>query len=691
MIGVFERQPRAQPAPACRGGPPRWRLCLWWHRLSACAPFRLGRRGSLARACPGGDPLSRGGATLPLAALAVLLLPATASLPAVASVRGGLSAASSAQAGVTAVVPQSGTKAGPPIRYSVSVADRADHLFAVTMTVPDVHGRLTVAIPAWNALYQIRDFAARVIDVRAALLPAAHPLPVESLDKQTWEIAATGTVRLNYDVFWNDSPPFGSQLDSHHAFINLAEILFYAPERRSEATEVEFTGLAPGWKIAVELPAAAGADSYRAPGYDALVDAPVEIGDFDEFRLTVNGARLRVVVDGKAAGVEPVRTTDRAAPMNSIGTDEKTLAKSIRAIVGYETRLMREVPFDEYLFLYHFGRDEGGMEHANSTAIAVADESEAAAVTAHEFFHVWNVKRIRPQSLEPVDYAREQWTRALWFAEGVTSTYAGYTLVRTGLWSRQEYQQHLADLIGAVEARPARAWQSVEEASLDAWLEKYPWYFRPDRSISYYDKGELLGVLLDIRIRELTGNRKSLDDLMRFLNTHYAHQHRFYHGSADIEKAAETLTGQSFAPFFARYVSGSAEIPYDSFLRRAGLLLHSRAAVTPSMGFFAAPTPAGIAVAYVIPGSAAEKAGVQAGDAILKLDGEPVPDDLLAWLAAHSPGEPVTLLVRREGVALSFSFPLGSRPVTTYAVEEDPGATGAEQRIRDGLLAGKTD
>jgi predicted metalloprotease with PDZ domain len=625
MIRPFRRRPGAHPAPA---------------RLS-------------------GGPRSRGGATLLLAALALLLLPAS----------------------LSAAVPPRGTTAELPILYSVSVADRADHLFAVTMTVPDVHGRLTVAIPAWNALYQIRDFASRVIDVRAELLPpgasaqgsvpAARSLSVEALDKQTWQIAANGTVRLSYEVFWNDPPPFSSQLDTHHAFINLAEILFYAPERRSEATEIEFSGLAPGWKIAVELPAGVTAGSYRAPGYDVLVDAPVEIGDFDEFRLTVNGARLRVVGDGKEK--------------------ERMLAESIRAIVGYETGLMREVPFGEYLFLYHFGPEEGGMEHANSTAIAASDESEAAAITAHEFFHLWNVKRIRPQSLEPVDYAREQWTRALWFVEGVTSTYGAYTLVRTGLWSREEYEQHLADLIAGLEARPARAWQSVEESSLDAWLEKYPWYFRPDRSISYYDKGELLGLLLDIRIRELTGNRKSLDDLMRYLNRTYAHRHRFYHGSADIEKAAETLTGRSFADFFARYVSGTAEIPYDSFLRRAGLLLHSRAAVTPSLGFFAAPTPAGTAVAYVIPGGAADKAGVQAGDAIVKLDGEPFPGNLRAWLAGHKPGETVTLLLRREGAALSFSFPLGSRQVTAYAIENDPNATAAERRIREGLLAGKTD
>jgi predicted metalloprotease with PDZ domain len=566
------------------------------------------------------------------------------------------------------------------IRYTVSVAGRQQHLFAVTMTVPDVRGRITVAMPAWNALYQVRDFAARVLNVRAALLPATpggpaaaapRSLPVRAMDPETWQVTGSGVIRINYEVFWNGDPPFDSQLDSHHAFINLAEILFYLPDRRGEETEVAFTGLNPGWKIAVELPAGAAPDSFRAPDYDALVDAPVEIGDFDEFRLAVPGARLRVVVDG--------------------ATDETMLRELVRRIVGYETGLMREAPFDEYLFIYHFGKSVGGMEHANSTAIAVADESEAAVVTAHEFFHLWNVKRIRPQSLEPVAYAHWQPTRALWFAEGVTSTYGAYTLERTGLWSREEFYRHLARQMAMLESRPARAWQSVEESSLDAWFEKYPLYLQPDRSISYYNKGEILGVLLDIEIRDLTGNHKSLDDLMRFLNEQFAHRHRFYR-EADLAKAAESLTGHSFADFFSRYVSGTEEIPYPSFLEKAGLLLEQQTGSVTSLGFFATPEAgAGVLVEYVEPGSAAEQAGLREGDAILALDGKPFPQDIGDWLARHKPGETVTLLVGREGVSTSLSFPLESRSVLAYEIRDDPNATTIERRIREGLLSGKTD
>jgi predicted metalloprotease with PDZ domain len=560
------------------------------------------------------------------------------------------------------------------IRYTVSVADRQDHMFAVTMTVPAARGRVTAAMPVWNALYQVRDFAWRVFDVHAALLPRAdapQPLPVRAIDPQTWQVTAQGAVRFEYEVFWNGPPPFDSQLDTHHAFINPAEILFYLPERPNEPVEVRFTGLAPGWKIAVELPSAGAPDSFRAANYDRLADAPVEVGDFDEFHLAVNRAHLRVVVDGAA--------------------DEPLLAELIRAIVGYETGLMREAPFREYLFIYHFARGEGGMEHANSTAIAVADESEAAAVTAHEFFHLWNVKRIRPRSLAPVDYAHEQPTRALWFAEGVTSTYGAYTLERTGLWTREEYYRHLAGEITALESRPARAWQSVEESSLDAWFEKYPLYLRPDRSISYYDKGEILGVFLDLEIRDLTRNRKSLDDLMRSLNENFAHRRRFYR-EADLERAAETLTGQSFAGFFSRYISGTAEIPCASFLAKAGLLLERRTESVASLGFVATWAPGTGAVAgHVEPGSAAEKAGLREGDRILALDGKPFPYDIETWLAGRKAGETVTLLLGREGGSATLSFPLESRTAVAYEIREDPHATPIERRIREGLLNGKTD
>jgi predicted metalloprotease with PDZ domain len=206
--------------------------------------------------------------------------------------------------------------------------------------------------------------------------------------------------------------------------------------------------------------------------------------------------------------------------------------------------------------------------------------SALASVSAHEFFHLWNVKRIRPQSLEPVDRTREMFTPALWFAEGVTNTYASYALVRSGLWTKAEFLDDLGDEITTLETRPAHHWQSAEESSLTTWFDKYALYDRPEFSISYYNKGQILGVGLDLVIRDATDNRASLDDVMRRLNQQYAQRARFYPDSQGVRMAAEEVIRQFrpdstayLADFFRHYVSGTDDLPYAEWLSVAGLTL----------------------------------------------------------------------------------------------------------------------
>jgi predicted metalloprotease with PDZ domain len=453
------------------------------------------------------------------------------------------------------------------IKYRVSFDHPEKHAFQVAMTVPVRNKDVVAAMPAWNALYQIRDFSYRVhstvvLDQNGA---EAHEQAPEELDKQTWLLCRCAALKerphaitLQYSIEWNAPGPFNSQLSEHHAFLNLAEVLMYVPDRRSEAVEVQFEGVPAGWKLIAELPAGPDPHSFMAPSYDALVDAPVEAGKFDEFDFDSDGAHFRVVVDSRSY-------------------NRSRLEDYLQRITGYELHLMDGPPFKEYTFLFHIGAfpevGDGGMEHANSTAISAGSVDELKNLSAHEFFHVWNVKRIRPQALEPVDYTKEQYTRALWFAEGVTSTYAAYALVRTGLWSKSAFYDDLASQITDLESRPARKWQSVEDSSVDAWLEKYPDYNAPNRSISYYDKGQILGVMLDLAIRDATDNRKSLDDVMRLMNDQYARKAKFYNGEEAIRAAVEQVAGTSFEDFFRRYLVGVDEIPYDKFLSIAGLEL----------------------------------------------------------------------------------------------------------------------
>lgn len=460
------------------------------------------------------------------------------------------------------------------IRYSISLDHPDQHVFRVTMTVPANTKELATALPAWNALYQIRDFAERVRDVVAicgAGTDTSVALAVQKTDKQDWNISEAPQecgspdhhdVVIRYSVFWDTPGPFDSQLNDHHAFANLAEILMYVPNRRGEDVSVQFTSLPDGWQTATALASASEPNTYSASNYDSLVDAPVEAGVLDQFSFESDGAPIHVILDGKESA-------------------KSRLQNYLLPITRYELTLMDGPPFDSpdhgYTFFFHIGPSAevggGGMEHRNSSAIAGGSPEECGAIAAHEFFHAWNVKRIRPQSLEPVDYSKEQYTRALWFAEGITNTYESLALERTGLWSKDQFYKDLAGQIDILQSRPARLWQSAEESSLDAWFEGFSDYGDPSRSISYYNKGDILGVLLDLAIRDATDNRKSLDDVMRLLNDEYAKRGKFYDDSDGIRGAVEEASGKSFKDFFARYVSGTQEIPYNDFLGLAGLAL----------------------------------------------------------------------------------------------------------------------
>jgi predicted metalloprotease with PDZ domain len=571
------------------------------------------------------------------------------------------------------------------IDYSVSVAHPEKHIFGVTMSVPNVHDRVQLQLPAWYALYQIRDFSSHMMQVTAKD-EAGSTLPIVKLDKQTWQVSGNGTVSVNYSTLWDDPGPFSSQLNPDHAFLNLAMVLLYIPDRRAEDTRLEFDDVPEGWRVAVELDSTASSataahrtGAYSAPSYDALVDAPVEMGNFAEFRMEAGGRPIRIVVHGDSG-------------------DQSKLTSALKRIVDYEVSLMGGAPFREYLFLFHVGTiyGGGGMEHANCTAISAEVPGQLTSYAAHEFFHAWNVKRIRPRSLEPVDFTKEMWTRSLWFAEGVTSTYGAYTLLRTGLWSPQQFYSDLGAQIGELESRPAHLWQSAEESSLDAWYEKYPIYNRPEESISYYNKGQLLGVALDILIRDATENRASLDDMLRSLNDEFARRGRFYNDSEDLRAVAEDVirkkapaANPNLKDFFASYVSGTDEIPFENLLGRAGLQLKDTGQRHATFGFtIHRDGKSSLLIGSLEAGSSAQQAGLQDGDVLLTLNGEPLPRSPERWVRDHQPGERVTVRLRRNGEEKTISFALERQAEAVFQVFEAPDATDKQRRIRDGILHG---
>jgi len=566
------------------------------------------------------------------------------------------------------------------IGYLISLDHPERHLFHVAITIPDVRETVTVQMAAWNALYQIRDFSSHVGQVQAFV--GSTSVPVEQVDKQTWRIKADGTVVVRYAAYWDEPGPFASQLNTEHAFINPAMVLMYVPDRRSQDVTLFVSELPNDWSaIGATFVATIGVGGssaltnlFQAPSYDALVDAPIEAGGFQKFDLPGISPKLSVVVHGE-------------------NWSKKRVEEELAKICRYELKLMDGAPFEHYLFILHIGKGAGGggMEHANSTAIGIPSDDYLSGVAAHEFFHLWNVKRIRPATLEPVDFTKEQYTRALWFAEGVTSTYGAYTLVRSGIWNKERFYEDLGEQISELESRPAVHWQSAEESSLDAWLEKYSLYNGPDYSVSYYTKGQVLGDLLDILIRDRTNNEKSLDDVLRGLNTDFAKQGKTYRDSLDIRLEAEKVAGGSFEEFFQDYVAAARPLPYQQILGLAGLELQTVEHKRAILGFSPERESAGaVTVRAVDDGSPAAEAGLRSGDVIVNWNGGDVPRSLGRWVRERQPGETVKVRIRREEKEQTLQFKLGEEREVLYQVAEDSHAGEKAKHIREGLLHGVT-
>ncbi len=579
--------------------------------------------------------------------------------------------------------PSAALGAEPPIRYLLDLREPASHLVRVTMTIPDARPSTEIQFPAWNNLYQIRDFVRNVQGLEAHCGEAAWDLVRMDLDTWRSRPEPCSAFEVRYAVYANEESVFSSAVNGRHAFMNFALLLFYLPRERERPVRVKFL-LPAGWKLATLLEDGETPDEFKAANYDALADSPAEAGTFEAYTYTQNGATFRVVVHAGPADYSPDR-----------------LLNSLKKITAVETALMRDVPFSRYTFILHFERpgSGGGMEHRYGTAISAPagelarhwERFEAAA--AHEFFHVWNVKRIRPQSLEPIDYVHGNDTQDLWFSEGVTSAYGEMALLRTGLINRKTFYRRLAAEIETLQARPARRYQSLEAAGREAWLEKYSEYYRPERSISYYNKGAVLGFLLDLEIRHATGNRRSLDDVMHRLNEDFARRGRFF-TQADLREVIRDLAPEytGLDAFFRDYLSGTREIDYDSILGFAGLELARETIERPALGFLAVQRfDAPIEVESVDPGSNAERAGMARGDILLKMNGENlngVPSEQVSSMKA---GQKVSFDARRVDRPFSVEYALGRKQATAYRVEEASGATPDEVRVRQGWLEGKTE
>lgn len=566
---------------------------------------------------------------------------------------------------------------GPKIAYEVSVDEENWDGVKVTTLAEDLPDTaVTVVMPRWSpGAYVLQDYGENVEDFQAFDV-FGKPLPVVRLDRQRWRIGGlrSGYFRATYRVRY--PMRFGQRnIDTTHALIEGPMTFVYLQGYRRQPLSVSFDFPAE-WKIATALkPVRSGGYDYWAEDYDTLIDTPVELGNFEEFQFTVSNVRFDVAVDGPIA----------------FNVDRFLLV--LRKICQYQAELFGYLPFEHYQFIYHIRpgpRGGGGLEHLTSTTITLSgqrmaeDPANAAEVTAHELFHAWNVKRIHPKVLGPFDYLFEPRTKALWFSEGVTSYYAALTLVRTGIWSQQRFLKHLAEQIERLQSNPDRLKTSVEEASWRIWERGYR-----HPGISYYNKGELLGLLLDLEIRASTSGRRSLDDVMRLLNWWYARRSVGFE-ETDLERAVSAVAEADFSSFFDRYVAGTVELPYAEAFAAAAYEVSIDSTWAPTIGevvFVGGDRR----VIRVEEGSPADNAGLRRGDRLVSLAGKPIQSyaQYDSTVAALTIGSEVPLKVRRQDVSLELIVRVGRKQKVSAAIRPVAQPTPEQLALRQHWLTGK--
>lgn len=580
----------------------------------------------------------------------------------------------------------------PEISYTVSMPRPETHLLEVDMRVIARQGTLPanvdLVMPVWTpGSYLVREYARHVQDFGSFGVTTPDTfsaVPSRKINKNTWRIETNGAqgLSIRYRVYANELTVRTNELNDRHAFWNNAATLMYVDGFLGAPSTVRVRPFG-SWKVATGLPAVANQpNTFRADNFDILYDSPFLASDHQVLTFPVRSVTHRFVIDGTG------------------NYDAERFRTDVPKIIEAAAKLFGDLPYKDYTFiLMTHPTARGGLEHLNSTALIWrrfdfrpdARYKDFLSLVSHEYFHLWNVKRIRPDALGPFDYSNENYTRLLWVAEGITSYYENLILRRAGLLTDREYLNTLAETISTIQRTPGRRVLSAEEASFDAWIK----YYRPDENsinnqVSYYDKGALLGMLLDLEIRRRTDGARSLDDVMRTLYNDFAKRDRNY-TPADFQQTAERIAGSSLAEFFARYVRGVEELPYDAILAAFGLTLDRTGGRTGAprayLGANLTQTGDRLAVTTVPSDSPAYEAGINSGDQILAIDGARVTQETLnARLSEHQPGDTIQLTVFRLDELRTIPVKLGAQTEGAYRILAAPNATADQRRLYEGWL-----
>lgn len=595
----------------------------------------------------------------------------------------------------------------PEIAFTVSMSKPHTHMLEVEVRVKRSAGPApneeTLVMPVWTpGSYMVREFARHVQDF-AATDAAQRPLKWEKISKNSWRVQTNGARewRATYRVYANELSVRTNELNSEHAFWNNAALLMYLDGFLKLPSMLHVVAPQP-WQVATALPAVPGAkNTFRADNFDVLYDSPVEVSSFKTLSFDVKGIPHRIVIDGEG------------------NYDPALMRRDVQKVVEASIELMGgEIPYRDYTFFLHLrSTGGGGLEHLNSTALGYpsfgfqiqptdrfAAASPAAQPTgtyqgfmslvAHEFFHLWNVKRIRPDALGPFDYTQENYTKLLWVAEGITSYYENVILRRAGLISDREFLSSAARAFQGLQRIPGRLVMSAEEASFDAWIK----YYRQDENsansqVDYYDKGAILGLLLDLEIRKRSNGSKSLDDVMRHLYYEFYKKDRNY-TPTDFQRVSEMMAGSSLEEFFSKYVRGREELDYNASLAAAGLRLDTTGITgglkpieRAYLGADLAQDGDRLMVRRVYAGSPAYEQGLNTGDQIIALDNRRATRAFFdARIAEKKPGDLASLTIFRFDELSLLPVKLGGIVDAPYRIVAVSNPSDEQRRIYQSWL-----
>lgn len=578
------------------------------------------------------------------------------------------------------------------VRYSIRPCSPETHCFEITLQLDKpASGGQVFSLPAWiPGSYLIREFSRHIVSIQAS--SAGKSVGLRKLDKHSWQAdPVSSSLTLVYQVYAYDLSVRGAYLDDSRGFFNASSVFLSVAGREHEACEVEIRpakGKAHAdWKVATALPAVkvkkSGFGLYRAANYDELLDHPVELGDFHTVSFKACGVPHQFVVSGRFRG------------------DLKRLARDTKKICEYQIRLFgTPAPFERYVFMLYVGKDiYGGLEHRASTALVANrddlpdfDQTEISdgylkllGLISHEYFHSWNVKRIKPAAFSPYDLRSEGYTRLLWAFEGITSYYDDLTLLRCGLIDNKRYLGLLAQTISGVQRGAGRLKQTLEESSFDAWIK----YYRQDENspnsiVSYYTKGALAALALDLTLRERSQGVTTLDDIMRALWTKWLADGKGL-AEQEWEEIAQQVAGFSLQDFFDQALRSTTDLPLPQLLLSQGVDMNwdyadhagdaggiglpvPQRKPKASLGVKTQADPAGLRLTHVYDGGAAQEAGLAGGDILLAVDGLKA-SDLDKTLSRYRVGESITLHVFRRDELLVREVCLQAQPQTTCRLQ----------------------